>query len=212
MNAEDKARWDRGVAIIQTMGPLGRATLAAVQSFLGDIAGTSSGDTSTWPSLNTGEDIEAIVFIVLMGASKSAQDDLQAIMAAVKAIEDAKKKQRAILAQMEEEAAAHAAQSGSQVIGGSDGKTYDGVVADVSIPPRWLVVPKYKLPPSYTKAQLDAVVEAAKRDLDSLSDLGEEESLRLQLAQDRLSKLYSTLSNLLKKLSDTASAIVQNLK
>jgi hypothetical protein len=42
--------------------------------------------------------------------------------------------------------------------------------------------------------------------------MGEMESLRLQMAMDRLSKLMSTLSNVLKKTSDTSSTIVQNLK
>lgn len=48
--------------------------------------------------------------------------------------------------------------------------------------------------------------------LDSKSEMGETESLRLQMAMDRLSKLMSSLSNILKKLSDTDDAIVQNLK
>ena len=51
-----------------------------------------------------------------------------------------------------------------------------------------------------------------KNDLDSLSEVGEMESLRLQMTMDRLSKMMSTLSNLLKKVSDTASEITQNLK
>ncbi|MGC2827953.1 MAG: type II toxin-antitoxin system ParD family antitoxin [Pseudolabrys sp.] len=51
-----------------------------------------------------------------------------------------------------------------------------------------------------------------KGDLDSLSEMGEMESLRLQMAMDRLSKMMSTLSNLLKKMSDTASSITQNIK
>jgi hypothetical protein len=55
-------------------------------------------------------------------------------------------------------------------------------------------------------------VSNIKNDLDSLSDIGETESLRLQMAMDRLSKMMSTLSNLLKKVSDTASEITQNLK
>ncbi len=48
--------------------------------------------------------------------------------------------------------------------------------------------------------------------LDSKSEMGETESLRLQMAMDRLSKMMTTLSNLLKKLSDTEDGIVQNLK
>jgi len=38
------------------------------------------------------------------------------------------------------------------------------------------------------------------------------EQLRLQIAMDRMSKMMSTLSNILKKASDTAQAITQNLK
>lgn len=54
--------------------------------------------------------------------------------------------------------------------------------------------------------------ETLKNKLDSLNEMGEMESLRLQMAMDRMSKMMQTLSNLLKKTSDTASSIVQNLK
>jgi hypothetical protein len=63
-----------------------------------------------------------------------------------------------------------------------------------------------------TKADLDKQIEDLKKDLDALSEMGEMESLRLQMAMDRVSKMMSTLSNLLKKASDTANGIVQNLK
>jgi hypothetical protein len=48
--------------------------------------------------------------------------------------------------------------------------------------------------------------------LESMSEMGEMESFRLQMAMDRLSKMMSTLSNLLKKASDTAQGITQNIK
>lgn len=57
-----------------------------------------------------------------------------------------------------------------------------------------------------------ALQDEARQALDALSEMGEMESLRLQMAMDRLSKLMSTLSNMLKKSSDTANAIVQNIK
>lgn len=62
------------------------------------------------------------------------------------------------------------------------------------------------------KANLETKVERDKNDLDSMSEMGETESLRLQMAMDRLSKMMSTLSNILKKISDTANGIVQNIK
>jgi hypothetical protein len=46
-----------------------------------------------------GQDIEALAFIVLMQASKSAQEDLKSIMASVKSINNAKAKMRELLAQ-----------------------------------------------------------------------------------------------------------------
>lgn len=55
------------------------------------------------------------------------------------------------------------------------------------------------------------VVASLSRD-DSLDEMGEMESLRLQMAMDRLSKLMSTLSNLLKRASETAEGIAQNIK
>jgi uncharacterized protein YukE len=60
--------------------------------------------------------------------------------------------------------------------------------------------------------EIQAMISKIKNDLDSMSELGEMESLRLQMAMDRLSKLMTTLSNLLKKISDTANEITQNIK
>lgn len=48
--------------------------------------------------------------------------------------------------------------------------------------------------------------------LDSMSEMGETESLRLQMAMDRLSKLMNTLSNLLHRVEATNAAITQNMK
>jgi hypothetical protein len=48
--------------------------------------------------------------------------------------------------------------------------------------------------------------------LDTMSEVSETMSLKLQMTTDRLSKLSSTLSNLLKKLNDTGNQITQNLK
>jgi hypothetical protein len=55
-------------------------------------------------------------------------------------------------------------------------------------------------------------VDIVKNELDGLSEMGEMESLRLQMAMDRMSKMMSTLSNLLKKIGETSSTITENLK
>ena len=60
--------------------------------------------------------------------------------------------------------------------------------------------------------KFDNLTDSIKNKLDSLSELGEIESLRLQMVMDRLSKFIQTLANILKKMSETDSEIVQNLK
>jgi hypothetical protein len=59
---------------------------------------------------------------------------------------------------------------------------------------------------------LDSQEEAIKEKLDSLSEIDETLSLRLQRMMDRQTKLLETLSYLLKKMSDTSKTIVDNLK
>jgi hypothetical protein len=60
-----------------------------------------------------------------------------------------------------------------------------------------------------SKADLDASIDQLK---DSISEMGEMDQLELQMVMDRMSKAEATLSNLLKKISNTQSAIVQNIK
>src|SRR5262245_14926183 len=47
---------------------------------------------------------------------------------------------------------------------------------------------------------------------DSLSELGEEQQLRMQLVMDRMTKADAAASNLLKKFSDVQSQLIGNFK
>ena len=61
----------------------------------------------------------------------------------------------------------------------------------------------------------EALAERLRAEYDDLfvsTEESELEALRLQMAMDRRSKLLETLSNILKKISDTESGIVANLK
>ena len=127
------------------------------------------------------DSIEAVPFLVLFEASRSAQDDLREILEQARAINDAKAK-----------------------LEGSLGWPAAKTSLDVeSVLQLMLTV--------YGKT-IESELDAIQRHLDSVSELGEAESLRLQTAMDRLSKMMSTLSNILKRISDTADAIVQNMK
>ena len=50
------------------------------------------------------------------------------------------------------------------------------------------------------REDLCAARDTMEAQLDSLSEMGKMESLRLQMAMDRMSKIISTISNLLKKI------------
>ena len=63
-----------------------------------------------------------------------------------------------------------------------------------------------------TLGTMSDIIDSTKSDLDSLSEMGEMESLRLQMAMDRLSKLMAALSNILKKMAETSDEIIKNIK
>ena len=125
-------------------------------------------------------DVETLAFLVHIQASKSAREDLKAIMDSVKEINKSKEAFR------------------------DDSNKAKAEDIDFESAFQLLAVLCGKA--------IESETDAVQDKLDSLSEMGEMESLRLQMAMDRRSKLMSTLSNLLKKISDTQSQIVQNLK
>ena len=54
--------------------------------------------------------------------------------------------------------------------------------------------------------------DALANNLDSMCDLSDMTSLRLQMTMDRRSKFISTLSQIMKKISTTQDILVQNIK
>jgi hypothetical protein len=127
-------------------------------------------------------DVMALLFIVLMESAKSAREDLKAIMEGVKAINKAKQEWRSVLGLAATDAAADDSDASFQVVAA----LYAGHVT--------------------------TRVRALRRDLEAMTEMGEKESLQMQMAMDRLTRLMSTLSNLLKRLADAASQISRNLK
>ena len=171
----------------------------------------------------SGQDIEATAFLVLMQAAKSAQEDLKAIMKSVKAINSAKSAQRDLIAKTGYDIAEN--------VGQCHGKppplsfAVRGVGSQTEYHHMPLPYPDPESPggvrrvptnmhkgPIKDVCVLRAIQDELKNGLDSMSEMGEMESLRMQMAMDRMSKMMSTLSNLFKKMSDTSSAIISNLK
>ncbi len=175
----------------------------------------------TFPVLGdmSNADIEAIMFLVMSQAAKSADEDLKQVMQSVKEIsarKDALRKQQEELKKFEANAK-DAVKNDPKIkvrikVAKPKPKTSETKYLKLPIA---VLGPETKLPAnvgSMSKQQLSDLEDSIKNDLDSMSEMGETESLRLQLAMDRLSKMMSTLSNILKKMSDTDSSIVQNIK
>jgi putative addiction module CopG family antidote len=166
-------------------------------------------------------DIETDVFLVMMEAAKSAGDDLKMIMAGVKAMTAAKARLRDLIRKVARDVRKNAAATeGEASLDFSEGLGSEAAyhlapmpVEDVESPSGVTLVETDLSPARITRLdQLRAVLDDLKGRLDSLSEMGEMESLRLQMAMDRRAKLLSTLSNIMKKLSDTRASITQNLK
>jgi putative addiction module CopG family antidote len=166
-------------------------------------------------------DVEAQAFIVLMKAAKSAQEDLKSIMNGVKAINRAKEELRKVMNRVNKDAASNAGQRDKKPAldfsgGMGSEKAYHRVMmpfVDIDSEDSVRFVSTDLFDGKIVDvAYLREIKERLKNDLDSMTEMGEMESLRLQMAMDRLSKMMSTLSNLLKKVSDTADSITHNLK
>jgi putative addiction module CopG family antidote len=178
---------------------------------------------ATWQVLEDldGTDIEEVAFQVLMEAAKSANEDLQSIMAHVKAINAAKSSLRQLISKVARDISANLGQRErrppldlSRGMGSArayhhcrvphpDPETPGGV--------QFLITDLWagRLE---DVSHLKAIRDELDARLDSLGELTDMTSIRLQMLMERRTRVLATLSNLLKKMSDTEQAISQNLK
>ena len=135
----------------------------------------------------SGLDIEALAFLVMMQASKSAQEDLKAIMAKVKVTNNTKEKLRELQEKIKKTSDGMANKDAGEKIGDNTSslekelRRADSLKRQASI--KFTSTRNYTLPK--TKADLEKLSAQLKKDMDSLNEMGEMESLRLQMAMDR---------------------------
>ena len=173
------------------------AKRAAVDAFPGHLTSAGSGD------------IEAIAFIVLMQAAKDIESDLKEMMNSVKAINDRKK-------HLQDQIATIKANQPGNKNGIQDDSRNQSIIKK-----------KFTFTETkHLKIRLPVVVsekivaikdpkmqtEKLQSEKDTLGDISNEMSLKIQMYQERHSRFMQMLSNMMKKLSDTDSAIISNLK
>jgi putative addiction module CopG family antidote len=165
-----------------------------------------------------GNDIQAMAFIVMMEAAKSAAEDLKEIMKELQAKNAAKQKLRELLRKVKCDIVNSTGQMrlefGKNGMGSE--RAYHHVIIPVEDPCSESGVRLIETDLHNGRitdiSTLQSIRDDLKDKLDSLSEMGEMESLRLQMAMDRYSKFMSTLSNIMKRMSDTSQSIIQNMK
>ena len=176
-------------AIAAVLSPSAKLKLHSIASTLGGSAITDgasrSAIVSAFPGVNLGDgDVTALTFLVMMDAAESARKDLQATMKDVSAINAQKEALRKELGK--------AAANKVRVQ-----KVYAPMNTALTVPP--------PLSPNAT------MTEKEKR-FDDLSDIGEQQQLKMQMLMDRMQKAESIASNMSKKFGDMQSSIIRNLK
>ena len=172
----------------------------------------ATGQTPGMTSLPAGADIEAVAFIVLMQATKDMDQDLQQIMAEVKAQNAAKQKMRDLLNQLGHDTAT-AANMTKQPCRTAVCSSLPGELNQIAAATAQTRHPiRLAVPSNPTYGQAQQAADQLKSELDSMSEMSEQQQLQLQMIMDRRAKFEETLSNLLKAEQDTAGSIVGNLK
>jgi putative addiction module CopG family antidote len=195
---------------------------AALQQMAAADSGAGSAvDAAVLAGLSVSEDIEAMVFVAMMEATKSAQEDLKAIMGEVKAMTNAKARLRDLISKVNRDVAANAGcADDAQKLDFSRGLGNEQAYHRAPMP---VLDPEaeggVRLKPCdlhrgkiETYDELVIIRDGLKDQLDSMSEMSEMTSLRLQMAMDRRSKFIETLSNIMKKISTTGDTLIQNLK
>ena len=162
-------------------------------------------------SITGDADIQALVFLVLMQASKSANEDIRSMMEKVKSENEKKKKLREAQEILKKNQPVSAAQFDSfnlfllkPAIRQNTGVNNNNVTVTQNN--------ANSNQKTVSRQDINNLAEKLGRELDSMNEMSEMNSLRLQMYMDRLSKMQSTISNIMKKIDSTKNQIVQNLK
>lgn len=187
------------------------ATLAKLQSIQPGVEAKLKSDPNADPqqvatqaiqnmgALPPGGDISELCFVVLMNATNDQDKDLQTIMAQTQAQTAAKQKLRDQMNTVNKNVAANAASSAQSTPTAGPGALRPNASQAVHSGS------------SVTQMQTTQNTSAGNQ-TDSMNEMSEMTSMRLQMAMDRRSKFVEALSNIMKKINDTQSTMTQNMK
>jgi hypothetical protein len=184
-----------------------------------DAASIAAAARNRFPALNTRgnsantNDIDSLIAIVMMQAANDAENDLKQIMDGVKTINNAKQEMRNLISELQAMQAALASSKPSDTCQTPTCRQLPSRLKELSAATASLPHPvRTTAPAKLTTANLNTLAGQLKSDLDSMNEMSETTSMRLQMLMDRRSKFVEALSNIMKKIDDTQSTILQNIK
>jgi hypothetical protein len=146
-------------------------------------------------------DIDALVMIVMMEASKAAEDDLRELLSSLKKANAERENLRAAAPKMKGAKKAAAPAYLKKV---TPAKTANLQIA-------------YSIPPDASATtceskDAEACADELRQKEDALEAMSDIATMKIQMLMDRRQKLISAMSNILKKVSATSDQIISNMK
>lgn len=198
-----KAESQRPSPDLETLNALIRQRLA------GFVA--NSPRIPSMPGGSAQPEIESVAFVVMMQATRDNEDDLKAQLATLQAMNQQRAGERELFDDLNSELA-NRAQPGlpctSPVCRSltSRVESINQVNTNLGRPSR------LQAAPDMSYQQVANLQLQLGQNLQSMNELSDMTSMRLQMTMDRRSKFIQALSNIEKKITNTSSAIVQNMK
>jgi Arc/MetJ-type ribon-helix-helix transcriptional regulator len=198
------------------------AVSEAIRLLMQDAALAETGSIGYLVGEAGGDSLFAAMLQVQRQTAKESHEDLKLIMDDIKAVTTAKRAMRCLIAKVGYDVAENAGQrNGLPALRfGPSGLGSESLYhrmplphPDPGSPGRVRVIPTDMYKGRITDVcVLHAIQDELLGKLDGMSEMTEMISLRLQMMMDRRSKLISTLSNIMKKISDAQNTLIQNLK
>jgi len=166
-------------------------------------------------------DIMALIQRVMMECAKTNAEDIKAIMATIKAINAAKQEWRKLLLRVHRDVATNDRIGADQrSLDFARGMGTERAYHNARVPrldpdcPGGICFDRTDLYPRkiHGVGDLRIIAETIENQLDSLVDLTMEKQMRLQMYLEAYSRTASMISNIVKKLSETANTITSNIK
>jgi len=162
-------------------------------------------------------DIEALIALVMIQAAKDAEQDMKDIMEEMKK----KNEEKEALRQAQETMERNKRSMSRQMLDSFKTLT-NPKLTTVTKPQAQKIQPARNVPDKTTTnptvnskvsaTEIKSVQEKMRAKIESLNEITQIKSMRLQQMMERRTKSIETLSNIMKKISETEDSIVKNLK